>query len=362
MPGLFLILAGAFWGASGAIGGAIVMFAYLLFTLGAPERFPHFFANPGMLAFWVFGFGGVTAAAVLLRARLLRAHAQALAAAQDQTELAALTDYRQWLNTIVDNAPALIGYIDAKQRFKFHNLTFESWLDKPKSEITGRDVREVFGETEYQKIKPHLERALRGGRVTFHHELRLHGEVRHAQTNYVPDFETGGRVRGCFVVAMDVGSIFGEQREEQRAPSGIATEGQLVERLRRALTGSQRGGAPLALLHVALDRSGEELLTEVAGRLRACVRGTDTVARVGAGQFAVLLEGLKERSHASLVSEKIRRALHAPIPAGGGEVRLTASIGVAFAEGADAAPEDLIRRAGSGPAHNQPPSSFEPID
>jgi hypothetical protein len=78
VPGLFLVLAGAFWGASAAIGGAAVMFGYLIYSLGAPHRFPHFFNNPGMLAFWVLGFGVVTSVAVLLRARMKRAHAQAL--------------------------------------------------------------------------------------------------------------------------------------------------------------------------------------------------------------------------------------------------------------------------------------------
>jgi PAS domain S-box-containing protein len=211
-PGLFLILAAAFWGASGAVGGAIVMFAYLLLTLGAPQRFPHFFANPGMLAFWVVGFGLVAGAAAWLRSRQLRLHAQALSGAHDQTEVNALIEYRRWLSSIIDNAPALIGYIDAEQRFQFNNLTYEHWLNRPKAEITGRTMREVFGESEYQKLKPHLERALRGTSVTFHHEHMLGGEVRHAQTSYVPDFDRQGRVRGCFVVAKDIGSIIDELR------------------------------------------------------------------------------------------------------------------------------------------------------
>jgi PAS domain S-box-containing protein len=116
------------------------------------------------------------------------------------------------MSSIVDNAPALIGYIDAEQRFRFHNATYEHWLEKPKAQITGRTVREVFGEAEYQKIRPQLERALRGGRVTFHHEHALHGEIRHAQTSFVPDYDPQGKVRGCFVAAKDVGSIIQEQR------------------------------------------------------------------------------------------------------------------------------------------------------
>ena len=116
-PSLFLILAAAFWGASGAVGGAVVVFGYLLFSLGMPQRFPAFFSNPGTLAFWVIGVGTAVTIAAVLRGRLMQAHALELRAAQDQSELKALIDYRQWLNSIIDNAPALIGYIDAEQRF-----------------------------------------------------------------------------------------------------------------------------------------------------------------------------------------------------------------------------------------------------
>lgn len=215
-PGLCLIMAAALWGSSAAIGGALVLIAFFLYTLGAPQRFPHFFANPGMLSFWFIALGLATTVAAVMRGRLIRAHALALKAVQSESEMSALMDDRQWMSSIVDNAPALIGYVDTEQRFRFNNATYEHWLEKPKAQITGRTLREVFGEAEYQKIRPHLERALRGGRVTFHHEHSLHGETRHAQTSFVPDYDPHGKVRGCFVAAQDIGSIVEEMRRSQR--------------------------------------------------------------------------------------------------------------------------------------------------
>ena len=170
-----------------------------------------------MLVFWVLGLTVAAGAAVKLRGRLRRAQQLAIEAAQVNTELSALLDYKEWLNRIVDNVPALIGYIDAEQRFQFHNLAYEHWLEKPKGEITGRLVREVLGEDEYLKLQPHLERALRGGHVTLHLENRIRGETRHAQTSFVPDFDHRGRARGCFVVAKDIGSVVEAQRELRSA-------------------------------------------------------------------------------------------------------------------------------------------------
>lgn len=471
-PGLCLVLAAAFWGASGAIGGAIVIFGYFLFTLGAPQRFPHFFANPGLLAFWFTGLSVLTTVAALLRGRLMQAHAQALKAAQERNELTALVEYRQWLNAIIDNAPALIAYLDAEQRFVFNNLEYEHWLEKTKGEIVGRSVRDVLGEDAYLKLRPHLERALGGGRSTFHLEYPLRGATRHAQTSCVPDFDPHGRVRGCFMVAKDIGSVIEaqralrdkvqgyeqalgatgvavwdaelplgnpeelllqvhpddrdatrrslsqamesaagdyaaehrmrapggewrwtlsrgrvvqrdgegralrllgtnvdiherrlaeyaiERRAQEEAGAGVASQSLLVERLRRAMARSQRTGVPLALMHLDIDRfrptaealgvqGAQALLTEVALRLRGCVRVTDTVARIGADQFVVLLDVLKERSDAFRVAEKMLQALREPIAVAARKILITASIGVAFPQSGEAAPEELVKRAGT---------------
>jgi diguanylate cyclase (GGDEF)-like protein/PAS domain S-box-containing protein len=281
-----------------------------------------------MLVFWVLGLTVAASVAVTLRRRLLRAQQLAIEAAQVNTELSALLDYKEWLNKIVDNVPALIGYVDAEQRFQFNNLEFEHWLGKPKGEITGRPVREVFGEEEYQKVKPHLERALRGAHVTFHLELRLRGETRHAQT-WDADLQSG--------------KVY--LSEPWAAMLG-------------AMARSQRTGAPLALMHLDIDRfkpianglgseAGEALLKEVGARLRGCVRATDTVARIGADQFVVLLEQLKERGDAFRVAEKMLHAVREPVSAGGREVRLTTSIGVAFPDEAGLPPEELVKRAGA---------------
>jgi GGDEF domain-containing protein len=207
-------------------------------------------------------------------------------------------------------------------------------------------------------VKPQLERALRGGRVTFHHEHWLRGALRHAQTTFVPDFDRQGRVRGCFVVAKDIGDVIDAQRERERrlaeqaierpaendAADGIATQPLLVERLRRALARSQRSGAPLGVMYFSVEAREDGRLAEIGARLRGCVRLTDTVARLSAGQFVVLLEGLKERSDAFRVAEKMVQALR--------QLEVVASVGVAFPDNGTT-PEALIQRAGAARAAAQ---------
>ncbi len=344
-PALGLLVGTVLWGASGALGGALVLFAYYLWNLSEPQRFPHFFSSNESIALWALGLAVLSSLAALLRQRLVDAEAAAVAAARTQAELDALRQYEERLRTITDNAPVLIGYIDAGQRFQFNNLAYEGWYARPRAEITGRPVREVIGEAAWQKVKPHLERALAGGRVSFQVEYRVNGEPRHAQSTYLPDFDRGGRVRGVFVAAKDVGPLVAAQEELAAAKrrldealAGVVDRPLFYDRLRGALDTQRASGPALALLSIALEPGAEDAaLAGAAQKLRACLRATDTLAQVGSGAYLALLEGLKDRDDASKVAEKMLGVI--------GEAQLAASIGIAFPGRDEAQPDALAQRA-----------------
>ena len=130
----------------------------------------------------------------------------------------------------------------------------------------------------------------------------------------------------------------------------------LNARLDHAIDHANRSGASLAVLFLDLDRFknindvyghpfGDQLLRQVADRLRACVRLDDTVARLGGDEFVVLLEEIKEPHSAVLVAEKIQLALNQPFAIELREQFVTASIGISIfpRDGTEAA--ELIRNA-----------------
>lgn len=102
----------------------------------------------------------------------------------------------------------------------------------------------------------------------------------------------------------------------------------LIDRLMQALISSQRSKTLGALVFLDLDNfkplndhaghaAGDLLLAEVAQRLKACVRGVDTVARFGGDEFVVLLVDLpsdraEAKAHALSIAEKIRASLAEP--------------------------------------------------
>ena len=91
--------------------------------------------------------------------------------------------------------------------------------------------------------------------------------------------------------------------------------------------------------------AGDELLCAVGARLRQCVRRSDTLARIGGDEFAILIEGHHEAPE--VVADRLRVALQAPFAVHGSSVRVRASMGLVDASDREPAPtaDDLLRQA-----------------
>lgn len=123
--------------------------------------------------------------------------------------------------------------------------------------------------------------------------------------------------------------------------TGLPNRVLLHDRLKTALERARRQEQKLALLFIDLDKfkqvndnfghlAGDYLLQVVATRLKTAIRESDTVARIGGDEFAVLLEGAQTQAQANKVIEKILTTLNQPLTYDGHEVNVLASIGVAF--------------------------------
>jgi PAS domain S-box-containing protein len=109
------------------------------------------------------------------------------------------------LRLIADNMPALIGYLDSEQRFRFNNSAYREWFGIEPEALKGKHLRDLVGEEIYEQRKPYLERALNGESVRFDGPLKHQRlGLREAELAYIGDVDAGGRVRGVFVMALDV--------------------------------------------------------------------------------------------------------------------------------------------------------------
>jgi diguanylate cyclase (GGDEF)-like protein/PAS domain S-box-containing protein len=92
-------------------------------------------------------------------------------------------------------------------------------------------------------------------------------------------------------------------------------------------------------------KAGDELLVDLAKRLRATIRPTDVLARLGGDEFAILLEDLHRQRDAVDLCERIQRELTKPFKLGSMEVAISASIGITFSTNGYQTAEQIIRDA-----------------
>jgi diguanylate cyclase (GGDEF)-like protein/PAS domain S-box-containing protein len=135
----------------------------------------------------------------------------------------------------------------------------------------------------------------------------------------------------------------------------------LQDRLDQALITSTRTAQQGALMFLDLDHFkqlndtmghdlGDELLKQVATRLKSCVREGDTVARLGGDEFVILLEGLSPASHesaaqAETIAGKVLSALGQSYQLRGHPFESTPSIGIVLFPGEDDNTEGLLKKA-----------------
>lgn len=181
-------------------------------------------------------------------------------------------------------------------------------------------------------------------------EIRLdtaNGSQVHVLANCSTLFDPVGRATSVFAMLTDITE---RKLNEERVLylafydtlTALPNRFLLAERIEQALLQQKRQGGQVGLMFIDLDDFkqvndtlghdvGDALLQEVARRLNACVRRSDTVARFGGDEFIVLLPNLKNYQDAALVAEKIIASLNQPIWVGKNQLSARLSIGIAIA-------------------------------
>jgi diguanylate cyclase (GGDEF)-like protein len=138
--------------------------------------------------------------------------------------------------------------------------------------------------------------------------------------------------------------------------TGLPNRRLLLDRFNQAVARAARQHKLVALLFLDLDGfksindalghvAGDALLKQVAARLSARIRTSDTVCRFGGDEFVILLPELDDRESAAAAARKIRTHLAAPYFIGDTEIGMATSIGMALYPVDGKAYEDLLRQS-----------------
>ena len=252
-------------------------------------------------------------------------------------------DVLDFYRSIVDNSDDAIISQALDGVVLSWNAAAERLFGWSATDICGHSLRRLIPQERQGEEANFLARLRAGQRVDHFETERLHkdGHLVDVSVTISPITDAQGRVVAASKIVRDIGERIQAQRtiwlQAHFDPlTQLPNRRLLMDELDSALAKAQ--GSELALLFIDLDRfkhindslghaAGDALLVEVSSRIRACVRGTDTVARMGGDEFVVLLPRLRERAEAQAVAARINATLAEPIRLRRDLAQLSCSIG-----------------------------------
>jgi diguanylate cyclase (GGDEF)-like protein/PAS domain S-box-containing protein len=286
---------------------------------------------------------------------------------------AVIRDSETRFRELADAAPVMLWTADSLGRRTF--------FSQPWSEFTGRDGSELVAggwleaiHEDDQDLTARTCAAAIAERRVFETEYRLRqrsGEYRWVTDRGVPRESATGAFLGYVGGCMDVTERKGAEQALEHAAmfdrlTGMPNRVLLLDRLQQAvLRYRRRTGKTFAVIFLDFDRfkfindtlgheSGDELLRQIAQRLRSTLRVSDsisrdarghTAARFGGDEFVVLLEDLERSDDALVIADRLLAALAEPFELAGRKIASTASMGIVMAGDGYTSPHDLLRDA-----------------
>ena len=292
-------------------------------------------------------------------------HAAEFEARRGQAE--ALARFR----TLFDGVSIGILRLGPDRRAVEANPALELMLGYSAAELAGLDLADYLHAGDLPRAALLFQELTLGRRESFQLEARFirnDGELVWGQMSAVVERDPDGRP--AFAVTMIENITNRKRAEVELMRQAELSERQALhdpltdlpnrllfaDRIEQAIVQSQRYGTRVAILMMDLDRfkevndslghrAGDELLKEVAERLRSATRASDTAARLGGDEFGLLLPDLADGDSVLLMIDRIRDAFEQPIFVHDLPLAIEASIGIAvFPDHGDSA-ELLIQRA-----------------
>lgn len=160
---------------------------------------------------------------------------------------AALERSEAELRLVADAMPVLIAFIDRDLQYRFANKAYESWFERPVSEVIGKRVPEVFGEEIWATRRPMIERAMAGEHIMFEVNWPFSdGRRRDSEIRYSPRFNAYGEPDGFHVFVTDVtASKLALETSQQHASDLEAMVAERTAELERQMAAREASEAAL---------------------------------------------------------------------------------------------------------------------
>jgi diguanylate cyclase (GGDEF)-like protein/PAS domain S-box-containing protein len=269
--------------------------------------------------------------------------------------------------SLVRNASDLITVVNRDGEVLYQSPSIQRILGLSADEVFGTQFENLLLHTDRGRLRKLLQTASHGSSRSQAFDCTLiHCDGRALKFEVVAtDLCDDEHVRGIVLNGRDASerAAFEEQLAHQAfhdAVTGLPNRALFSDRVEHALARATRKGTGIAVIFLDLDdfktindslghAAGDEVLQQVAVRLLEAVRETDTAARFGGDEFAILIEEVGDGTLVTDFAERLVRTFEMPISAIGKDLLVRPSIGVALSgtnpEDAPADADELIRNA-----------------
>ena len=275
-----------------------------------------------------------------------------------------LRESEQRFRRLLEDVPgvAILGY-RADGRIRYWNKAAEELYGYSEDEAMGQDLVDLLVPAEDAPAYRDLMQALQEKKEVEADEFTLfrrNGSRVTVFSNHTAVYRVG-QPADLFRIDIDLTERKRHERELMRianydALTGLPNRHLMAEIMRELCARSDRTKETLAICYLDLDDFkpindrfghdiGDQVLVEVASRLRAMVRGSDLVSRLGGDEFVVLLTAIDDAQHLEHRLSSVLARIAEPISIGELSVTVHASIGVTLYPSDGADPDTLLRHA-----------------
>ncbi len=250
------------------------------------------------------------------------------------------------LAAIVENSNDAIISRSPDGRFVSWNQGAERMFGYTAAEAIGRPIALILPPEERNEVARKIENTARGEFVASYETRRVtkNGRVIDVVASVSPIRNAAGEVAAVSIIFHDITER--KQAREQIAflsqydtLTGLPNRILFRDRLELAIARAKRQREMVGIMLFNLDRfkqvneglgleAGDELLRQVAARLKDTLREVDTIARLGSDEFAILVEGMPASADVTAVAEKLIEEFAKPFQVKGTEVFTVPSIGI----------------------------------
>ena len=259
-----------------------------------------------------------------------------------------LRESEERFRTLADNISQLAWMADEKgDIFWFNNRWFEYTGTTP-DEIKGKGWQKVLHSGHAPRVLESIRRSFEAGEPwedTFPVRGK-DGNYRWFLARAIPIRNEQGTVVRWFGTKTDITERMRMEEEMKQMAqhdilTGLPNRRLFTEIIAVELAEARRNDKKLAIFFLDLDRfkeindtlgheTGDELLKQVAARLKASVRVSDTIARMGGDEFNVIIPDIYYPEYASEVAQKILNEIRRPFTVNGHELNVSTSIGISI--------------------------------